>query len=62
MSSLQGPDQPGPVEDMTHLRTRCLATADTRAMFTPNLLNAISFPKEHNTNLTKPNTADTAHT
>ena len=49
------PDQPAPVEDMSHLLTRCSATADTRTRFTPNLLNAIalSFPK--NTILNLPN-------
>ena len=35
------PNQLAPVEDMTYLLTRCLATAVTRARFTTNLLNAI---------------------
>ena len=49
------PSHPSPIEDMTHLLTRCKATADTRTRILPDLLNTIYQHMPSNPILTSPN-------
>ena len=49
------PHHPAPTEDMTHLLTRCMCTADTRTRILPDLLNVISMYYPTNDILVHPN-------